>query len=54
MEGINKGVKQAEKDLEGLEKCCGLCVCPCHRSVDLFVGSFLLKQILQECFLFMF
>jgi synaptosomal-associated protein 25 len=29
---INKEMKEAEKNLEGLEKCCGLCVLPWQRS----------------------
>lgn len=29
---INEGMKEAEKNLEGLEKCCGLCVLPWRRT----------------------
>jgi uncharacterized protein (UPF0335 family) len=35
MDQINQDMKDAEKNLEGMEKCCGLCVlpwkkyCPC-------------------------
>ncbi len=32
---INKEMKEAEKNLEGLEKCCGLCVLPWQRSNDM-------------------
>ncbi len=28
MDQINADMREAEKNLTGLEKCCGLCVCP--------------------------
>ncbi len=28
---INQDMKEAEKNLEGLEKCCGLCVLPWNK-----------------------
>ena len=28
MNTINKDMRDAEKNLAGLEKCCGLCACP--------------------------
>ena len=28
MDQINQDMKDAEKNLEGMEKCCGLCVLP--------------------------
>ncbi|KAM9341070.1 synaptosome associated protein 23.1 isoform 2-T2 [Symphorus nematophorus] len=31
MDQINKDMRQAEKNLTDLSKCCGLCVCPCDR-----------------------
>lgn len=31
---INQDMKEAEKNLEGLEKCCGLCVLPWKRTKD--------------------
>uniref|UniRef100_A0A452GPA2 t-SNARE coiled-coil homology domain-containing protein n=1 Tax=Gopherus agassizii TaxID=38772 RepID=A0A452GPA2_9SAUR len=31
MDQINKDMKEAEKTLTELNKCCGLCVCPCNR-----------------------
>uniref|UniRef100_A0A3Q3KT17 Synaptosomal-associated protein n=1 Tax=Mastacembelus armatus TaxID=205130 RepID=A0A3Q3KT17_9TELE len=31
MDQINQDMKQAEKNLTDLSKCCGLCVCPCDR-----------------------
>ncbi|XP_070577780.1 synaptosomal-associated protein 25-like isoform X12 [Ptychodera flava] len=29
MDQINTDMREAEKNLTGLEKCCGICVCPC-------------------------
>ncbi|KAJ8340936.1 hypothetical protein SKAU_G00332270 [Synaphobranchus kaupii] len=31
MDQINEDMKQAEKNLTDLSKCCGICVCPCDR-----------------------
>ena len=31
MDQINQDMRDAEKNLEGLEKCCGLCVLPWKR-----------------------
>ncbi|KAM3871045.1 synaptosome associated protein 23.1 [Diretmus argenteus] len=31
MDQINQDMKQADKNLTELSKCCGLCVCPCDR-----------------------
>ena len=31
MDQINVDMRAAEKNLTGLEKCCGLCVCPWNR-----------------------
>lgn len=31
MDQINQDMKQAEKNLTDLSKCCGICVCPCDR-----------------------
>ncbi|XP_030642602.1 synaptosomal-associated protein 23 isoform X2 [Chanos chanos] len=31
MDQINEDMRQAEKNLTDLSKCCGLCVCPCDR-----------------------
>ncbi|XP_056151545.1 synaptosomal-associated protein 23-like isoform X2 [Lampris incognitus] len=31
MDQINKDMREAEKNLTDLSKCCGLCVCPCDR-----------------------
>ncbi|XP_064484036.1 synaptosomal-associated protein 25-like isoform X2 [Ornithodoros turicata] len=30
MDKINADMKEAEKNLTGMEKCCGICVCPCQ------------------------
>ncbi|XP_023807701.1 synaptosomal-associated protein 23 isoform X1 [Oryzias latipes] len=35
MEQINEDMKQAEKNLNDLNKCCGLCTCPCDRVTSL-------------------
>ncbi|KAK4304772.1 hypothetical protein Pmani_014605 [Petrolisthes manimaculis] len=32
MDQINSDMKEAEKHLTGMEKCCGLCVLPCNKS----------------------
>ncbi|XP_057636216.1 synaptosomal-associated protein 23 isoform X1 [Chionomys nivalis] len=34
MDQINKDMREAEKTLTELNKCCGLCVCPCNRLSD--------------------
>eukprot|EP00043_Microstomoeca_roanoka_P013981 m.137653 g.137653 ORF g.137653 m.137653 type:complete len:221 (+) comp15898_c0_seq1:125-787(+) len=31
LDGINENTKQAEKELTKMEKCCGLCFCPCTK-----------------------
>lgn len=43
MDQINKDVREAEKTLTELNKCCGLCVCPCNRLVELVCGSEVLQ-----------
>jgi len=32
MDQINSDMREAEKNLTGMEKCCGLCVLPCNRT----------------------
>uniref|UniRef100_A0A2K5E5F7 t-SNARE coiled-coil homology domain-containing protein n=1 Tax=Aotus nancymaae TaxID=37293 RepID=A0A2K5E5F7_AOTNA len=32
LDQINKDMREAEKTLTELNKCCGLCVCPCNRT----------------------
>ncbi|VVC40570.1 Hypothetical protein CINCED_3A012941 [Cinara cedri] len=34
MDQINEDMKQAEKNLTGMEKCCGICVLPCNKSTS--------------------
>ncbi|XP_076315770.1 synaptosomal-associated protein 25-like isoform X2 [Tachypleus tridentatus] len=34
MDKINADMKEAEKNLTGMEKCCGICVCPCNKSKE--------------------
>lgn len=31
MEKINVDMREAEKNLTGMEKCCGICICPCAK-----------------------
>jgi hypothetical protein len=31
MDQINADMKEAEKNLSGMEKCCGICVLPCNK-----------------------
>jgi hypothetical protein len=31
MDQINADMKEAEKNLTGMEKCCGICVLPCNK-----------------------
>lgn len=33
MDKINADMKEAEKNLTGMEKCCGICVCPCQNPI---------------------
>lgn len=33
MDQINADMKEAEKNLTGMEKCCGICVLPCNKYV---------------------
>uniref|UniRef100_A0A1B6CG89 Synaptosomal-associated protein n=1 Tax=Clastoptera arizonana TaxID=38151 RepID=A0A1B6CG89_9HEMI len=34
MDQINADMREAEKNLTGMEKCCGLCVLPCNKSAS--------------------
>uniref|UniRef100_A0A1W7R9H4 Synaptosomal-associated protein n=1 Tax=Hadrurus spadix TaxID=141984 RepID=A0A1W7R9H4_9SCOR len=34
MDKINTDMKEAEKNLTGMEKCCGICVCPCQKGKE--------------------
>nr|XP_044990152.1 synaptosomal-associated protein 23-like [Jaculus jaculus] len=36
---INKDMREAEKTLTELNKCCGLCVCPCNRTKNFESGK---------------
>uniref|UniRef100_A0A8C9DAE5 Synaptosome associated protein 23 n=1 Tax=Panthera leo TaxID=9689 RepID=A0A8C9DAE5_PANLE len=38
MDQINKDMREAEKTLTELNKCCGLCVCPCNRLTPTKIG----------------
>lgn len=35
MDQINADMKEAEKNLTGMEKCCGICVLPCNKYVKI-------------------
>nr|XP_014349245.1 PREDICTED: LOW QUALITY PROTEIN: synaptosomal-associated protein 23 [Latimeria chalumnae] len=39
MDQINQDMKEAEKNLTDLTKCCGLCVCPCSRVKNFEMGD---------------
>lgn len=34
MDQINADMREAEKNLSGMEKCCGICVLPCNKYVS--------------------
>lgn len=34
MDAIHSDMREAEKNLTGMEKCCGICVCPCAKAAD--------------------
>ncbi|XP_041489031.1 synaptosomal-associated protein 23-like [Microtus oregoni] len=39
MDQMNKDMREAEKTLTELNKCCGLCVCPCNRTKNFESGK---------------
>ncbi|KAG6935608.1 synaptosome associated protein 23 [Chelydra serpentina] len=39
MDQINKDMREAEKTLTELNKCCGLCLCPCNRTKNFESGK---------------
>ncbi|XP_022083232.1 synaptosomal-associated protein 25-like isoform X7 [Acanthaster planci] len=39
MDQINSDMREAEKNLTGLEKCCGLCVCPWKKFMNFETGD---------------
>ncbi|KAF3826852.1 hypothetical protein GH733_009377 [Mirounga leonina] len=39
LDHINKDMREAEKTLTELSKCCGLCVCPCNRTKNFESGK---------------
>ncbi|XP_051887429.1 synaptosomal-associated protein 23-like isoform X2 [Pristis pectinata] len=39
LDQINQDMKEAEKNLTDLSKCCGLCVCPCSRVRNFEMGD---------------
>jgi hypothetical protein len=34
LDQINEDVRRAEQNLREMEKCCGLCLCPCKRQAS--------------------
>lgn len=53
MDQINADMKEAESNLAGMEKCCGLCVLPCNKWVHLSPNSpSLLPLISFDSFVF--
>lgn len=40
MDQINADMKEAEKNLTGMEKCCGICVLPCNKYEYYFKFNF--------------
>jgi len=40
MDQINADMKEAEKNLTGMEKCCGICVLPCNKYVNNYISYF--------------
>ncbi|KAG8175326.1 hypothetical protein JTE90_002870 [Oedothorax gibbosus] len=39
MDVIHSDMREAEKNLTGMEKCCGLCICPCAKASDFRADS---------------
>ncbi|GIY19502.1 synaptosomal-associated protein 25 [Caerostris extrusa] len=39
MDVIHTDMREAEKNLTGMEKCCGICVCPCGKATDFRTDS---------------
>ncbi|PNJ16046.1 SNAP23 isoform 15, partial [Pongo abelii] len=39
LDQINKDMRETEKTLTELNKCCGLCVCPCNRTKNFESGK---------------
>lgn len=37
MDQINADMREAEKNLTGMEKCCGLCVLPCNKYLNFII-----------------
>jgi len=53
MDQINQDMRAAEKSLEGMEKCCGLCVLPWKRSVTVsrlhYLSATLIAKPTHDC-----
>lgn len=42
MDQINADMREAEKNLSGMEKCCGICVLPCNKYIIFSQNLFLI------------
>lgn len=51
MDQINADMREAEKNLTGMEKCCGLCVLPCNK-YETNISTFTSLSICVPFFLF--
>lgn len=45
MDQINADMREAEKNLSGMEKCCGICVLPCNKYVFVTTHSSFIRSI---------
>lgn len=54
MDQINADMREAEKNLSGMEKCCGICVLPCKKWVNGFslIGRFSFCTLCNVCIIF--
>lgn len=50
MDQINADMKEAEKNLTGMEKCCGLCVLPCNKYDTNILVSLLYLFFMHDLF----
>ena len=49
METMNNEMKEAEKHITGMEKWCGLCVCPWNRFDRIQTNIYTLSRLVQCC-----
>lgn len=53
MDQINADMREAEKNLSGMEKCCGLCVLPCNKLVY-FGRASVCQETATQSYVFLF